>query len=148
MKVSSGAASACAINTDYKNSRPGDMNKLVDNLIEVKQGVSKMILSFNDPTLSNQQKTVLVEQSKPLLARMSDDLALIDRHKGQSTQGSNLYSDFRGRQLESLAKKVNADYVELKDTSNNYEKNSVRFSSDTKVEDGGRSWNDKGRAWE
>lgn len=148
MKVSNNAASSCSISTDRKDARAGDINKLADRLIEVSQGVSKMVVSFNDPRLSNMQKTMLAEQSKPLLTKMADGLTDINSHKAESPNGSNLYNDFKERQLDSYAKKVQADFCELKNLSNNYEKNGVKFTPDTKGEDGGRAWNEKTREWE
>jgi hypothetical protein len=145
--VSNNSASSCSINTDRNITRPVNINKLVDNLINVRQGVSTMVARFNDPGVSNMGKTVLAEWSKQGLAQMSEELATIARHKDQSPQGSKLYKDFSVRQLDSLAKNVQADYGELKKISDSCEKNDVKFSPDTKREDGGRVWSDRAREW-
>lgn len=147
MHVSNSSASSISISTDQKTVRAGDINKLVDKLIKVNQSVSELVMNFKDPGVSSRVKTMLVESSKPMLARMSDDLVLIKCHKAQSPEGSNLYKIYRETQLDALANKVEADYAELKNLSNKYENNNMLFSPDTKREDGGRKWIDEDGVW-
>lgn len=114
-----------------------DINNLARNVDIVSQGVSKMIVDIN--ALSILQKQSLVRNSAPLLARMSDDLAVILDGKERLASGNHNNVESKVRQLDELAEKVGADYNALKTQRNTCLASFSNLSNWTEVKDQERS---------
>jgi hypothetical protein len=95
-------------------------SKMIEEFQSAKQSCLRLIVAFQDPATSSLDKARLLGDSKPVLARMADNLVLAGANKSFASSISDESKDYLIEAVALLVQDAKSDVDKLKTLRNIY----------------------------